>query len=1098
MIDFRVLGPIAVSCDGLPVTIGARMVRQLLALLLCRLGRPVPIDELIDGLWPQGPPASARRTLYVYVRRLREALGTGQLIHGNVGYSIDVDESRLDALRFAELSDRARQLRRSGSLDVARDVFCSAAQLRRGRPYADVAPGPIVAQEIGRLTDLWLVTQEERIAVDLDLGLCAMPLSELNELIGSHPYHENLRAQHMLALYRSGRTGEALEAFRRTRATFAEGLGIEPGPILQELHTAFLHGDAPQVDALARTVSRRAGAGAGAAEAPAMAGSGDARRDRPVPGQLPAAVSGFTGRESALTRLDELLVVQSPTSSVPVVAVVGPAGVGKTALAVHWAHKNIGRFPDGQLYVNLRGYDSYETTTAGHALTGFLRALGITKEQLPADIDQAAALYRSLLAGRRTLVVLDNAGSVDQVRPLLPGGPGCGVLVTSRDRLLGLAVRDGATELSLGPLSLPEATMLVARLVGRERAAAEPASTAALAEACGRLPLALRISAVQLGLNPARTIEEHVAALTGQDRLAALTVDDDEQSSVRTVLDQSYVRLPPELRRAFRLLSAVPGPSFAVDGAAALLGTSPPTADRLLDSLAACHLLEARSGRYGFHDLVLEYARARAAADESAAALTDAVGRLIGHYTAHTDAAARLLYPHIVRLPSSGRDPQPAIFLDRGTALEWLDQEQPNLVAAALRASDLGHPRATWELVDAIRVFLWSHRSIDLIPLAKAAIRVAGEHGGHRERAAAHLSLGVGYTAFGHYRQAVDAYLAALDESRDAGWVEGQAASLANAGSLHLELGELSRAATDFAGAIDLYRRLGAAALVGVHLGHLAVIRLKAGQLREAAAQLAEADAILTSQGDPFTRCFVLASLGETCRHLGRYAEASAHLAAALELAQVARRADHEAFSFGQLAAVRAATGEAAEAAELATRAVTLAERVGDRVIHADVLVIRADIQGRLGDVDTALALCAKAVDVARQAGSTYSEVQATLAAAAILRQIGRPDDALTAAQTALAKTREHEFRHLEGCAHTECAACCLTGHRVREALKHAQQALALHRATGHRAGEARTLRIVDEANARTAAPLAAEDAPVPTVAARPDPVTTTRNGSAP
>jgi hypothetical protein len=432
-------------------------------------------------------------------------------------------------------------------------------------------------------------------------------------------FREQLHAQLMLAYYRSGRQADALEAYRQARTILIEELGIEPGGELRTLQQAVLRRD-PSLDDY-RPVLR----------VNAVASQ--------VPAQLPAGVADFVGRAAQLTQLDGL-ATSDDLAAMVIIAISGSAGVGKTALAVQWAHRVADRFPDGQLYVDLRGHDSTRSSLPAAALTAFLQALGVLAGQLPAGEQALAAMYRSALAGRRVLVVLDNAAGAEQIRPLLPGRPGCLVLVTSRDALTGLTARDGARRLLLDALTGREATTLLDRMIGSERVDAEPVAASALARTCGHLPLALRIASAQLQDEPGRSLADYVAAIRQVGALVALRISGEEELAVRPAFDESYRNLAPPAAELFRRLGLVPGPDFTVPAAAALTDRPIARAAALLDRLAAVHLVDRRgSGRYVLHDLLREYAQAQLVSAESAETQACARGRLFRWYLRRSDAA---------------------------------------------------------------------------------------------------------------------------------------------------------------------------------------------------------------------------------------------------------------------------------------------------------------------------------------------------------------------------------------------------------------------------------------------------------------------------
>ena len=587
MIDYRILGPLEVSADGRAIEIGGLRQRALLAILLLRANESVPRDVLVHELWGARPPPGAQDSLEVYISRLRKALAAaadGPVVltrHG--AYCLPLTDEQLDVRRFERLLAEGRSSLAAGAPEPAAASLRAALQLWRGSPLADLSYEPFAQADIGRLEEMRLGAVEDRIDADLALGRHTDVVSELEVLTAQHPLRERLWAQRMLALYRGGRQADALDVYQRLRATLVEELGIEPGAELRTVQQRILAQD----PALAA-----AGPGQRAAAVPAVV----VTRPVPVPRELPAGVDGFTGREAELAELDWMLPVAAGggpdqlAGPVVISAVAGTAGVGKTALAVRWAHRVAGQFPDGQLYVNLRGYDPGQAMTPGEALAAFLRAMGVADQDIPLEETERAARYRSLLAGRRMLVVLDNAATEQQVRPMLPGTGTAMVLVTSRDSLAGLVARDGAQRLDLDLLPLAEAVTLLRTLIG-ERADTDPAVAETLAGLCARLPLALRVAAELAATRPEAPLAELVAELAGRrDRLELLDTGADPHSAVASVFSWSYQHLPADAARMFRLLGLHPGQDWDQYAAAALSDTaSVAQAARMLGGLARAH-----------------------------------------------------------------------------------------------------------------------------------------------------------------------------------------------------------------------------------------------------------------------------------------------------------------------------------------------------------------------------------------------------------------------------------------------------------------------------------------------------------------------------
>jgi DNA-binding SARP family transcriptional activator len=539
--EFCLLGPLTVRCDGAAVPVAAGKQRAVLAALLLDAGRVVPVGELAQALWGPEPPASARVTVQNYVMRLRKALraaGRDLITTQPGGYQISVPPAEVDVAQFAALVWAARSAARAAEWDVAAARSRAALALWRGEPLSDVGSDALARREVPRLAELRLQALEARIEADVQAGRQAEVIAEAQALAAEHPLRERLHALLMLALHRDGRTGEALAAYQDARRVLVAELGAEPGTGLRQLHQQILAADpalaGPQP--VAGIAEAGPGPGGGCARSGGIGPGGGTGpgSDAVVPRQLPGAVPHFAGRAAELAALTAMLDQaggRTPDTML-IAAISGTAGVGKTALAVRWAHEVADRFPDGQLYVNLRGYDPDQPVTAADALAGFLSALGVAGPDIPAGADERAARYRSLLAGRRMLVVLDNAREVEQVRLLLPGAPDCVVLVTSRDSLAGLVARHGASRLEVGLLPIGDAVALLRALIGG-RADADPAAAAALAARCARLPLALRVAAELAAALPASSLADLVCELAGQQRLDLLDAGGEQREEGR-------------------------------------------------------------------------------------------------------------------------------------------------------------------------------------------------------------------------------------------------------------------------------------------------------------------------------------------------------------------------------------------------------------------------------------------------------------------------------------------------------------------------------------------------------------------------------------
>ncbi|GAA3944041.1 hypothetical protein GCM10023085_27580 [Actinomadura viridis] len=618
MLKFRVLGPVDVCVDGVPVPLQATMLLRLLASLVSRPGRPVPVHVLVDALWGDEPPPSSRKTLQVYVRRLRQKIGEdARISHGAGGYALVVGPHEVDALQFARLVAHGRSARRRGDLEGASLQLGEALALWRGAAYTDITEVRHVADEARRLEEERLSVHEELAGVHLTLGRHGELIAELREQAAVHPYRERLHAALMLALYRLGRQAEALETYRRVRTTLRDELGVEPGTLLRQAHEAVLQGgDGAAVVAEllgpAAPVTRPEPARE-RERPPVMIWPSAPAPPAPVPCQLPPDLVDFTGRENECELIRRALAERPlPATATAIVTLAGPPGVGKTALAVHAAHDLRDRYPHGRLYADLRGSHCRPAGPA-EVLAGFLMALGTAPHALPASTEARAALLRSVLADRRVLMVLDDAADERQLRPLLPGALNCGVLVTSRGVLGGLS----AQRMRLAPFDSPTARLLLARIAGADRVAAEPAAAAEIVRLCGHLPLAVRIVGARLAVREHWSLRRLADALRPEhrrlDELAAADL------SVQASLASAYQRLSPAGRQAFRMLGRLAGPEFTAMEPLAKAG-APPLAVRqtehYLDMLVDAGLLSSPCGqpgerplRYHVDDLVRLYAR---------------------------------------------------------------------------------------------------------------------------------------------------------------------------------------------------------------------------------------------------------------------------------------------------------------------------------------------------------------------------------------------------------------------------------------------------------------------------------------------------------
>jgi tetratricopeptide (TPR) repeat protein/transcriptional regulator with XRE-family HTH domain len=781
--------------------------------------------------------------------------------------------------------------------------------------------------------------------------------------------------------------------------------------------------------------------------------------------QLPMDAVGFTGRAGSLSRLDGFLPSDDGAPSALVIAaIVGSAGVGKTALAVHWAHRVAARFPDGQLFVNLDGFALGSPLRPVQALARLLLGLGVAADAVPVDVEEAAGLYRSLMAGKRMLVVLDNARSAEQVRPLVPGSPRSLVVVTSRDRLSGLVATHGARQLALDVFTQPEAIDLLTRILGEDRTGAEVEATARLAELCAGVPLALRIAAAnvdsQAGMS-AQPVAAYVARLRGQDGLAELEVAGDHSNAVCTAFDSSYEALESDTRRLFRLLGLVSGQDVTPPAAGALAGMAPERAARLLQQLAGAHLVEPRaSGGFGLHDLLRRYAHQRALETDDEDARVQAVERLLGWYVHTADAAATRLYPGTLRLPVPPiAGSSPSGFADHAEALAWLNAERANLVAAVGYATEHGPHAAAWLLADVLHGYFTHNRHmVDWLAVANAARTAAQAEGDARAEAAAQRNLGRVHQALGDYTQAAAQYTSALELARRARWVEGEAAILVAIGMTDQDQGWLRRAADHHTRALILFREANAMGGQAIAMGNLGQVTHEMGCLEQAADHTTDALMLYREIASKGGEAAALTTLAEVDRDRGRLDDAHRHLLRSMALTRDIGYRYGEARALYVLATVQRDAGRHDHACEAAQHALDMARHIRDPRIQADALNTLGSVHLGRGDGLEAIERHRQALDLARSTKASAPEIDAVLGLAAAHTHLGEHSRAILHARQALDLAHRAGYRTWEAHAHVTLAATYLALDHHGRAAEHARQALDIHDQTGHLLGRARAL----------------------------------------
>jgi DNA-binding SARP family transcriptional activator len=950
MMRFRLLGPLEIQAGEDDWRgIGAPKWRAVLAALLINAGQIVPADVLINEVWPGTPPAKAGNLISIYVLRLRRLLGDTDstlLVTRAPGYLLRLRPGDTDAQVFEALVGEGRRAYAAGEPERAAAQLAEALALWHGSPLADVPPTTLVETEAERLADLRLDAAELRITAELACGSHAQVIPELRRLLADHSLRENLWLLLMRALDGAGRHAEALEAYGQARSVLAEELGVDPGAELRQCYAELLaKDDALTKDAGDAPGSISAGTVTAGSRPPAPAAA-QARVPRPVPApaQLPADVTDFTGREDQVRHLRDLLAgggAEADPGAVRIALVAGSGGLGKTSLAVHAAHRVRGSFPDGQLYVDLLGATPQPLLPAD-VLARFLRDLGVDGRDIPADDAERAARYRTVLAGRRVLVVLDNARDAAQVRPLLPGTASCAVLVTTRSRMPDLA----STRLvDLNVLDDDEALILFTRVVGDERAAAEPEATAELLLACAGLPLAIRICAARLATRSGWTIQTMATRLRDEHRrLDELRVGD---MAVRASFQVSFASLPAGTPAdgiapadAFRLLGLWQGPSISSAAAAALFGTPEYLAEDALEALVDAHLLGSTSSdRYKFHDLLRVYSSERAVADLSEPDRDAAIGRLLSWYMRTADAAASAVLPHRYNSPlqASAAGPPALSFAGAEDALAWYDSERVNLVAATRQASSSGLHEIAWRLPAPLFIVFNSRQNwADCIATHRIALDSARQAGNRLGEAWILNNLGdalgrIGDSkGIGHLEQA----LAIRHEIGDRA---GEAQAANNLADAYEYLDRWDEAVDLLRRALNLTQEIGDRYGEGVALGNLGAALLEVNRAEEALDALRQAHRVFTEVGYLDGTGYASYILGQCYLSLGRDEEALECLRQSLNSHQAAGNRNRQAVTLRLLASVLASNDLAEQARESWAQAAVIFDDLGDSTQAAEV-----------------------------------------------------------------------------------------------------------------------------------------------------------------
>jgi DNA-binding SARP family transcriptional activator/DNA-binding XRE family transcriptional regulator len=946
-VRLRILGPLGAWRGGTPVELGAARQRATLGLLALQSNTMLHRDRIIEALWDGRPPDSAVKMVQACVGNLRRRLDPGRaprdreglLVSAGTGYRLRADAGQLDLIAFGQLADRARAARRSGDLALAGEAYAEALSLWQGEPLADVGLLSGHPAIIGLARRHAAVVSEFAETV-IGAGFHDRALPHLQALAERDPLDERAHAWLMIALAGTGQQAAALSVYDQLRRRLDEHLGVRPGTELRQAHARVLRQEVPAVRPAAFL-------SAGAPAAP--------------PRQLPRDPGTFVGRELEHGQLAAL--AGQAADAAPICVIDGTAGVGKTALAIHAGRRLAPLFPDGQLHADLRGFGPDEPPMpAAEALAGFLHALGVDPSAVPPEVGEQAAMYRSLLAERRMLIVLDNAADAAQVRPLLPGAPGSLVLVTSRSRLSGLTASDGATRITLQPLALAEAISLLSEILGHERVSAELRAAADIAARCGLLPLALRVAADRAASRPGMGLADLAVQLAdAHARLDVLDIGEEDLTDVRAVFSWSYRALAPEAAQMFRLLGLHTGPDISVPAAAALAGVDEAEAGRVLKLLAAAHLIEeALPARYRLHDLLHAYAAEQVRADEGAEARGSALRRILAWYLHTADRADDLIVPGRRHAPAGPAPPgcQPLAWSGYEQALSWCDAEQANLAAAVRLAAETGHNDVAWKLPVALRGFLDLRRPWAAwracASIGVDAARRAGDRSG---QAWALDCLGHASSGLGRLEDALTCYLEAQRIRHEIGdqWGE-RANSMTNLGCTYLDLRRADLA-------LDCFQQV-----------------------------LATSRAARNS----YVECLALINLGETYSRLELRDDALACSLRALAVTREIGYRQAEGTALSHLAASYRAMSQPAQAQRSYQQALAIRRQAGDRHGEAETLRDLGDLSDGAGNINAALQFWRQGLVIAEDLGDPH-------AAAALRGRLERVNAASEHAATKLA-----------------------------------------------------------------------------------------------
>ncbi|WP_410601048.1 BTAD domain-containing putative transcriptional regulator [Amycolatopsis sp. lyj-90] len=914
LIEFGLLGEIEARWNGEPMELGHKRQRSVLVVLLAEPNQVMSADQLIDRVWARQPPRGARGTLYGYLYRLRQALAEASdvdIVRRSGGYALSVDLKAVDLHRFRDLIGRANE----ADGECALTLFDEVLGLWRGEAFAGIDL-PFVNALRDTVNKERLAAQLDRNDLALRLGQHAVALPALAAMAAENPLNERVACQLVLALYRDGRAAEALEHYEQIRRRLADEFGADPGSALRELYHRLLTADP-------------------ALSAPVVPG-----RPGTPPRQLPSPPGSFVGRARELAELDGFLATRGDTDIVATID--GSGGIGKSWLTLHWAHRNLDQFPDGQLYWDLRGFDpAAGPVPPTVVLCGFIEALGIDPETIPTGTDAQAGLFRSVTARRRMLIILDNARDSAHVLPLLPGSPSCTVVVTSRNQLTSLAASHNARRLTVKALNTAEATELLTRKLGRERVISQPEAVAELLGHCAGLPLALGIVAARACTNPGFPLAVLADELHDvSTRLDALDTGE-PTSSVRAVFSASYQALRPDVARVFRLLGLVSSPDISLAAVASLAGQPKAGTHIAMRGLEAAHLVQQPvPGRYRMHDLVRLYSAEHAQCDEPADSRTAAVRRLCLFYLQTAYAADRLVYPQRppITLSSAETGGVPHSIVDRASAMTWFEQEFPCLLAVQHLASEQGWDTLVWQLAWVLHSFFWrSGDWHDCVTAWSLGVAAADRLGAPDVQALARRNLGEACAHVGDHDGALKNLEHALELAESS---DDRAALVLTHRSLSVaweQQGDDKRALRHAEDMLRLCEDIGDHLGTADALHGIGWLQARLGQHRRATATCEQALALVKQHDRREAEAAVLDSLGYIAHHSGQRAMALKHFHQALALCRDLGNTHIEAEVQVHLGETLRADGEHGQARQAWQRALQLYEEQ-HRVAKAESL----------------------------------------------------------------------------------------------------------------------------------------------------------------